>query len=145
MSTCVALYFFFERRSDNGFAFFFSSRRRHTRYASDWSSDVCSSDLAETLRQPLPPDVQHSGDGVRRTRPEVVPNLFDCRALAGGDDRVRGLIDLLLGDATRHWDVSEFGVHCTRQSLAERLRRELQRQAARRAAQPRMVRTRTEA
>ena len=29
------------KRSD----FFFSSRRRHTRFTSDWSSDVCSSDL----------------------------------------------------------------------------------------------------
>src|SRR5262249_59197277 len=27
------------------FVFFFSSRRRHTRLVSDWSSDVCSSDL----------------------------------------------------------------------------------------------------
>src|SRR5215472_8955053 len=27
--------------------FFFSSRRRHTRCLSDWSSDVCSSDLAK--------------------------------------------------------------------------------------------------
>src|SRR5690606_41203891 len=27
------------------FAFFFSSRRRHTRFSRDWSSDVCSSDL----------------------------------------------------------------------------------------------------
>src|SRR5688500_20299073 len=27
--------------------FFFSSRRRHTRLQGDWSSDVCSSDLAE--------------------------------------------------------------------------------------------------
>src|SRR5256885_10025473 len=26
-------------------AFFFSSRRRHTRLQGDWSSDVCSSDL----------------------------------------------------------------------------------------------------
>src|SRR5690348_17692688 len=26
--------------------FFFSSRRRHTRWTGDWSSDVCSSDLA---------------------------------------------------------------------------------------------------
>src|SRR3712207_7119003 len=26
---------------------FFSSRRRHTRYWRDWSSDVCSSDLRE--------------------------------------------------------------------------------------------------
>src|SRR5256885_8887301 len=28
------------------FFFFFSSRRRHTRLQGDWSSDVCSSDLA---------------------------------------------------------------------------------------------------
>src|SRR5688572_31460910 len=27
--------------------FFFSSRRRHTRFDCDWSSDVCSSDLSE--------------------------------------------------------------------------------------------------
>src|SRR3712207_9495755 len=28
---------------------FFSSRRRHTRYWRDWSSDVCSSDLADVV------------------------------------------------------------------------------------------------
>src|SRR5947209_14103882 len=33
------------------FVFFFSSRRRHTRYWRDWSSDVCSSDLACRPRQ----------------------------------------------------------------------------------------------
>src|SRR2546427_9053792 len=32
--------------------FFFSSRRRHTRFDCDWSSDVCSSDLL-TKRNPL--------------------------------------------------------------------------------------------
>src|SRR5947199_346698 len=32
--------------------FFFSSRRRHTRCLSDWSSDVCSSDLKSTPRTP---------------------------------------------------------------------------------------------
>src|SRR5690606_40714575 len=31
----------------NGIYFFFSSRRRHTRCSRDWSSDVCSSDLAQ--------------------------------------------------------------------------------------------------
>src|SRR2546430_8214377 len=30
--------------------FFFSSRRRHTRFDCDWSSDVCSSDLVATMR-----------------------------------------------------------------------------------------------
>src|SRR5207253_3145011 len=29
--------------------FFFSSRRRHTRWPRDWSSDVCSSDLGDTV------------------------------------------------------------------------------------------------
>src|SRR5438093_6239504 len=38
--------------------FFFSSRRRHTRLVSDWSSDVCSSDLAGWCRsRPGPPIV----------------------------------------------------------------------------------------
>src|SRR6266498_2154246 len=32
------------------FFFFFSSRRRHTRCGRDWSSDVCSSDLARGCR-----------------------------------------------------------------------------------------------
>src|SRR5256885_7835407 len=36
------------RYAGGGF-FFFSSRRRHTRLQGDWSSDVCSSDLATTL------------------------------------------------------------------------------------------------
>src|SRR5882762_11784624 len=30
--------------------FFFSSRRRHTRFKCDWSSDVCSSDLRPEAR-----------------------------------------------------------------------------------------------
>src|SRR6266513_5210757 len=36
--------------------FFFSSRRRHTRAKRDWSSDVCSSDLAgdREARRELP-------------------------------------------------------------------------------------------
>src|SRR5207302_6301494 len=31
---------------------FFSSRRRHTRFSRDWSSDVCSSDLVEVVLKP---------------------------------------------------------------------------------------------
>src|SRR2546427_8895559 len=34
-------------------AFFFSSRRRHTRFYCDWSSDVCSSDLPRCGRAGL--------------------------------------------------------------------------------------------
>src|SRR5258706_7807550 len=46
--------------------FFFSSRRRHTRLVSDWSSDVCSSDLNVPVGQILPVPYPHvaesSGD-----------------------------------------------------------------------------------
>src|ERR1035441_2809011 len=47
-----------DRRTVVFFGFFFSSRRRHTRCLSDWSSDVCSSDLPQkgsrTSRTPWP-------------------------------------------------------------------------------------------
>src|SRR3712207_5061835 len=48
----------FEKRHLLHGMFFFSSRRRHTRYWRDWSSDVCSSDLdggAVTLQRPVVP------------------------------------------------------------------------------------------
>src|SRR5690348_18118699 len=35
--------------------FFFSSRRRHTRWTGDWSSDVCSSDLCCAASIPRSP------------------------------------------------------------------------------------------
>src|SRR6266487_5448044 len=41
--------------------FFFSSRRRHTRWTGDWSSDVCSSDLDLPEQRP----VRLSGHGRR--------------------------------------------------------------------------------
>src|SRR5258705_4434590 len=43
--------------------FFFSSRRRHTRCLSDWSSDVCSSDLGiETEELTLPFAIKFVGN-----------------------------------------------------------------------------------
>ena len=43
--------------------FFFSSRRRHTRYWRDWSSDVCSSDLAKIQRN-LTSNISSSLDNI---------------------------------------------------------------------------------
>src|SRR5690606_40246533 len=64
------------------YIFFFSSRRRHTRFSRDWSSDVCSSDLrgvrfriAATLQRPSvhdwPPEWACLCPGSRRTHLEV--------------------------------------------------------------------------
>src|SRR6266481_8731580 len=50
--------------------FFFSSRRRHTRWNCDWSSDVCSSDLYWTARHhgvaasPPPPLLRLHGERI---------------------------------------------------------------------------------
>src|SRR5690348_17912601 len=49
--------------------FFFSSRRRHTRWTGDWSSDVCSSDLHLDDSRPHITDLFESylaSDEVRR-------------------------------------------------------------------------------
>src|SRR5256886_3055957 len=48
-----------------GFGFFFSSRRRHTRFDCDWSSDVCSSDL-DRADCALPTAVGVADDGGAR-------------------------------------------------------------------------------
>src|SRR5690606_41434940 len=48
--------------------FFFSSRRRHTRFSRDWSSDVCSSDLRLCASRRCDPDChvpQHVSRGGR--------------------------------------------------------------------------------
>src|SRR6266581_8344227 len=58
--------------------FFFSSRRRHTRWTGDWSSDVCSSDLRTTRDG----RVAFGGGGGRARR--SVDDMFthDARAVA---------------------------------------------------------------
>src|SRR5215203_2516232 len=88
------------------FVFFFSSRRRHTRYWRDWSSDVCSSDLAERT-------FGYSSDAaVGREMAELIvpPDLREshrhglARLLAGGEPRVldrRFEIDAVRSDGTR--------------------------------------------
>src|SRR3712207_7934631 len=63
--------------------FFFSSRRRHTRYWRDWSSDVCSSDLGngnDTLTGGSGDDVLLPGPG-----DDVVSGGFGHDRQHGGD------------------------------------------------------------
>src|SRR3712207_8879172 len=47
--------------------FFFSSRRRHTRYWRDWSSDVCSSDLVYLVATDQGGRVLGATDAVERS------------------------------------------------------------------------------
>src|SRR5690606_41091450 len=50
--------------------FFFSSRRRHTRFSRDWSSDVCSSDLY------VQNGTQYDGTFLGRADPKVYLNYL---------------------------------------------------------------------
>src|SRR5699024_11720290 len=65
--------------------FFFSSRRRHTRSKRDWSSDVCSSDLASgepLLRDDL---VEHLARvGIERARDLADLGVVEDRREAAG-------------------------------------------------------------
>src|SRR2546430_17730897 len=82
--------------------FFFSSRRRHTRFDCDWSSDVCSSDLEIPLRRMRPanavrgaaaPGGRHVGGGVPlpglRPRGRVAHEPYgdSARRVPGREDR----------------------------------------------------------
>src|SRR5690606_39805667 len=61
--------------------FFFSSRRRHTRFSRDWSSDVCSSDLTMPLEGLRP--VKYAEACVRAMRDVVgddIDIMVDCHA-----------------------------------------------------------------
>src|SRR5690606_23493654 len=59
-------------------SFFFSSRRRHTRFSRDWSSDVCSSDLIDGAIN-VPATVRAQPDGQLRLIAErgqgIGPNI----------------------------------------------------------------------
>src|SRR5690606_40524005 len=89
---------------------FFSSRRRHTRFSRDWSSDVCSSDLN--------PSVERAGQSAlaRRQTPRVFAQGSRASALviAGGES----------GAAPERTSAGTGG---TERGVAERLRSEERR------------------
>src|SRR5689334_25165505 len=76
--------------------FFFSSRRRHTRWNCDWSSDVCSSDLNSGLWVLS----RLCRDGAARVDPDgtVRPTTGTPTAR---DDGAPGLVDLTLRSEER--------------------------------------------
>src|SRR5256886_7283020 len=74
-STCIIFY--------REVGFFFSSRRRHTRFDCDWSSDVCSSDLRMAG---FAEDARGRGDQDERA---VAPLGHVTQEAAGGEERRR--------------------------------------------------------
>src|SRR6266487_4135197 len=80
--------------------FFFSSRRRHTRWTGDWSSDVCSSDLTlfpdekpvaphSRGKRDKPPDQPHQQISFRRD----LFSLAECHLYPGKDQQPAENVD----------------------------------------------------
>src|SRR5690606_40095162 len=81
--------------------FFFSSRRRHTRFSRDWSSDVCSSDLelGELLAQPaddVTVVIVHAGGNRGKPVLELAANAgarkVDCPPVKRMADRLKFVV-----------------------------------------------------
>src|SRR5690242_21051658 len=75
--------------ASDGRVFFFSSRRRHTRLTCDWSSDVCSSDLAGVPVVPGSDGAGLSDDDLAAAVAEIgYPVLLKPSAGGGGKGMV---------------------------------------------------------
>src|SRR5437879_13649090 len=109
------------------FTFFFSSRRRHTRYIGDWSSDVCSSDLEHVLlhegqQVPIAPQLQVANVG------SVERQAAACGIVEAGDERSE---ERRVGKECR-WRARES--QCTKRSKSWRARQQRQRDSVGRTA-----------
>src|SRR5256886_4783490 len=98
--------------SDRGCCFFFSSRRRHTRFDCDWSSDVCSSDLkgmAATMGYARVTDLAHRAEnlldlvrrGGRPATDDLLQLLFRAR------DALEHAVELSVVEREDEIDVAE--------------------------------------
>src|SRR5690625_7354857 len=67
--------------------FFFSSRRRHTRWPRDWSSDVCSSDLRGTPSSLWLNHVFHDVFGLRVRLEERTADFYRSEERRVGKER----------------------------------------------------------
>src|SRR3970040_655021 len=68
---------------------FFSSRRRHTRYIGDWSSDVCSSDLDAATRAGITVVNAPTGNTIAATEQTMALMLAVARKEAAGGASLR--------------------------------------------------------
>src|SRR2546430_7780738 len=68
--------------------FFFSSRRRHTRFDCDWSSDVCSSDLPDVVLMDLVMPGLGGVAAIRRIRERVPDTRVIVLTSFASDDQV---------------------------------------------------------
>src|SRR2546430_3827866 len=87
--------------SSRSTVFFFSSRRRHTRFDCDWSSDVCSSDLPSGVRvvNVFPGPIDDEWNQLLPPPKVAAAGLADAIVRALRD----GVEDVYPGDVAQEW------------------------------------------
>src|SRR5690625_6799 len=95
--------------------FFFSSRRRHTSWPRDWSSDVCSSDLDSTsavdvktesaIQEALKKNWQHCTNILIAQRISSVVNADHIIVLENGKIAAKGKHDTLLAESKIYQEI----------------------------------------
>src|SRR3989449_4781062 len=108
--------------------FFFSSRRRHTRCSRDWSSDVCSSDLAvytdtfvsmgmekekDERERVFIPRYQVNEELFARAKPDAI--FMHCLPAHRGEEVTNAVID---GPRSAVWDQAENRLHSSKGLLS---------------------------
>src|SRR5690606_40136610 len=97
--------------------FFFSSRRRHTIFSRDWSSDVCSSDLCTSAAHP-----HQTGGHDRRAREvadvQEAPDHLDTVGVEIGRASCRGINEAFMADADAEEELDIDGRHSYEMSAA---------------------------
>src|SRR3989475_4168915 len=93
------------------FYFFFSSRRRHTRFDCDWSSDVCSSDLlgqalAEHLKRGSLALYEAGRSYARANGIIIADTKFEFGTTATGELLV--IDEILTPDSSRFWPADRY-------------------------------------
>src|SRR5215213_5861873 len=90
------------------FFFFFSSRRRHTRLVSDWSSDVCSSDLRHCAGRAVRTDHAEGRLSMDEFTRSVEATIFASATPLSVDELAEhvgeGPVELALGDLAAHYE-----------------------------------------
>src|SRR3712207_4691740 len=92
--------------------FFFSSRRRHTRYWRDWSSDVCSSDLGGRVAV-VWHVTRESGTPFLRDHADLM-SAYISGSGAGGAEDARAMTRAFFGDGPggqRGYEAATFPYH----------------------------------
>src|SRR5882757_178389 len=77
--------------------FFFSSRRRHTSYWRDWSSDVCSSDLIDAA----------TGKPAEGAPPDDIDTVRVNNRLRSVIDAANGALTLMAPDPNRRYEAAQ--------------------------------------